>query len=242
MSFKPYNDNPYPISRNTDKDGIATKSVERLIQGVEIRDPLLLRRGILPKMGMRQIRVDEKGFLDNTIEMNDLGQDVKTSTTAFIDTTERVLPTQIVNNDLAESFLNELVTQQVIDEKRDGVVSVFETFGIEVPYSLRGAKSSLNGENEYVGTQLIESNYVLLRGLDDFLDGQEEILGIAVPPIQSTNDQVLLPYDDARQDDTDRFGINILNQNVNLYDRYASNGFVYGGNSRDSIAFFDLKG
>jgi hypothetical protein len=242
MSYTPYNDNPSPTNRSTDKDGISIKNIERYVQGIEIRDPLKLRRGIIPKMGMRHPRVDESGFLDNSLEINDFGQDIKASTSAFVDTTERILPANLVNNDIAESFLNELVTQQVIDEKNDGTISVFSTFGIEVPYSLRGTKSSLNGENEYVGTQLVESNYRLLKGLDDFLDGQEEVLGIAVPAIQSTNDQVLLPYDDGRHDDTDRFGINILNQNVNLYDRYASNGFVYGGNSRDSIAYFDLKG
>jgi hypothetical protein len=242
MSFKPYDDSPNPVSRSTSEDGISIRNIERVMQGIEIRDPYLLRRGILPKMSMRQIRIDEKGFLDNSFDLNDLGQDIKVSTTPFVDTTERVLPSQLVNNDIAESFLSELVTQQVIDEKRDGVISVFETFGIEVPYSLRGAKCSLNGENEYVGTQLIESNYRLLKGLDDFLDGQEEILKIAVPAIQSTNDQILLPFNDSQHDDTDRFGINILNQNVNLYDRYAANGFVYGGNSRDSIAYFDLKG
>lgn len=242
MPFTPYNDNPQPVSRSTNKDGISIKSVERFMQGIEITDPYYLRRGVLPKIGMRPLKVDDKGFLDNSIEINDLGQDIKVSTTSFVDTTERVQPQQIANNNIAESFLSELVTQQVIDEKRDGTISVFETFGIEVPYTLRGAKSSLNGENEYIGTQLIESNYRLLNGLDDFLDGQEEILGIAVPAIQSMNDQSLLPFSDDRQDDTDRFGINILNQNVNLYDRYASNGFVYGGNTRDSIAFFDLKG
>ena len=242
MSFVPYNDSPATIRRNTDKNGMAIEQVLGHLQGVEIRDPLRLRRGILPKIGLRSPKLDEKGLIDNTFDLNDFGQDVKVSTTSFVDATERVLPKQLIGNDIAESFLNELVTQQVIDEKNDGTISVFSTFGIEVPYSLRGTKSSLNGENEYVGTQLIESSYRLLDGLDDFLDGQEEVLGIAVPAIQSTNDQVLLPYNDGRHDDTDRFGINILNQNVNLYDRYASNGFVYGGNSRDSIAYFDLKG
>jgi hypothetical protein len=159
-----------------------------------------------------------------------------------VDTTERWTPTQIIQGDLAESFLSELVTQQVIDEKNDGQISVFEPDGIEVPYALRGFKGSLNGENEYIGTQLLDSKYQLLDGLDDFLDGQEEILGIAVPAIQSMNDQLLKPFEDLRHDDTDRFGINILNQNVNLYDRYAAGGFVYAGNDRDSIAFAGLKG
>jgi hypothetical protein len=242
MSFKPYSDSPAPVNRNTDKDGISIEQIVGFAQGIEIKDPLKLRRGLLPKIGIRSIQVDEEGFVDSTFELSDIGQDIKVSTTPFVDATEKIAPSMFINNNLIETFLNELVTQQVIDEKFDSTVSIFETFGVEIPYASRGTKSSLNGENEYVGAQIIESSYKLLVGLDDFLDGQEEILGIAVPAIQSINDQVMLPFNDSNQDDTDRFGINILNQNVNLYDRYASNGFVYGGNSRDSIAYFDLKG
>lgn len=242
MSYTPFNESLHVIRGNSNQDGIDITPVSQLLQGNEIRDPLRLRKGVLPYMGMRSIRVDEQGLIDKSIEINDLGQDVKSSTTAYVDTTERWTPTQIIQGDLAESFLSELVSQQVIDEKNDGQISVFEPDGIEVPYSLHGFKGSLNGENEYIGAQLLDSKYQLLDGLDDFLDGQEEILGIAVPAIQSMNDQLLKPYEDLRHDDTDRFGINILNQNVNLYDRYAAGGFVYAGNDRDSIAFAGLKG
>ncbi len=242
MSYTPFNESLHVIRGNSNQDGIDITPVSQLLQGNEIRDPLRLRKGLLPHMGMRSIRVDEQGLIDKSIEINDLGQDVKASTTAYVDTTERWTPAQIIQGDLAKSFLSELVTQQVIDEKNDGQISVFEPNGIEVPFSSRGFKGSLNGENEYMGTQLIDTKYQLLDGLDDFLDGQETILGISVPAILSMNDQLLKPFEDLRHDDTDRFGINILNQNVNLYDRYAAGGFVYAGNDRDSIAFGGLKG
>jgi hypothetical protein len=242
MSYTPFNESLLVIRGNSNQDGIDITPISQLIQGNEIRDPLRLRKGVLPYMGMRAIRVDEQGLLDKSIEINDLGQDIKSSTTSYVDTTERWTPTQIILGDLSESFLSELVTQQTINEKNDGQVSIFEPYGIEVPFSSRGAKGSLNGENEYIGTQLLDSRYQLLDGLDDFLDGQEEDLGLAIPAIQSMNDQILKPFEDLRHDDTDRFGINILNQNVNLYDRYAAGGFVYAGNDRDSIAFGGFKG
>jgi hypothetical protein len=240
MPFKPFSETSLIIRGNSNKNGINTGAVNHLLQGNEIRDPLKLRRGIVPFMGMRQISVDEKGLLDHSIEINDLGQDIKASTTAFVDTTERLTPTQILMSD-TDLFLNELVTQQTIDEKSDGLISIFEPNGIEIPFSLRGAKGSVFSEDEYRGWQPIDSSYQFVPGLDEFLDGQEEILEIAVPSIQSTNDVCNLPYNDARQDDTDRFGINILNQNVDLYNRYASNGFTYGNNVRDSLAYGGLK-
>lgn len=242
MSYTPFNESLHVIRGNSNQDGIDILPVSQLLQGNEIRDPVRLRKGVLPYIGMRSIRVDEHGLIDKSIENTDLGQDVKTSTTPYVDTTERLTPTQIIQGDLSVGFLSELVTPQLINEKSDGQVSIFEPDGIEVPYALRGFKGSLNGENEYVGAQLLDSKYQLLDGLDDFLDGQEVILGISVPAIQSMNDQVLKPFEDPRHDDTDRFSINILNNNVNLYDRYAAGGFVYAGNDRDSIAFAGLKG
>lgn len=242
MSYTPFNETAHVIRGNSNQDGINTGAYLNILQGNEIRDPLKLRRGILPKIGLRSIRVDQDGFLDDSIEINDFGQNIKASTTFFIDTTERFTPIQIIQSDLSEGFLKELVTQQVIDEERFKDISIFEPYGIEIPFSSRGTKCSLNSCNPFVGSQLFSPKYHDALGKSDFLDGQETILDIVVPAIQSNDNLIMLPYNDEQTDATDRFGINILNQDVDLYDRYASQGFVYSNNTRDSIAFGDLKG
>ena len=242
MAYTPFNEVARAIRGNSNQDGIDTRAYTNILQGIEIRDPLKVKRGVLPKMSMRSIRVDQDGFLDNTIEANDLGQNVHVSTTNFVDTTEKWTPTQIIQNNLASTFLNELVTSQLKDEENDGEISVFSPNGLEVPFTARGTKSSIFGADSYRGWQPVDSKYQFIAGEDEFLDGQETILQIAVPQIQTLNFQSSLPFDDNDVDDTDRFGINILNQNVNLYDRYAAGGFVYSGNDRDSIAFGGLKG
>lgn len=241
MSYTPFDEVERVIRGNSNQDGSNISAVSQLLQGNEIRDPLRLRSGVLPYMGMRSIKVDEKGLLDKTLEINDIGQSIRSSTTAFLDTTERWTPVQIIQNDLSVGFLKELVTQQVIDEQRSSDISVFEPNGMEVPFSSRGVKSSINSSDSYKGAALLSPRYRDALGKDEFLDGQESILGIAVPSIQSSDYLLLVPYDDAKSDDTDRFNINILNQEVDLYDRYASQGFVYAGNVRDSIAFGGLK-
>jgi len=242
MSYTPFNENPGYKRNNTNKDGMDISPVEQLLQGNEIRDPLRLRVGVLPYMGMRAIRVNADGFIDKSLEINDVGQNVRASTTSFVDTTERWTPAQIIQSDLAEGFLKEIATQQEIDEQKSDIISVFEPDGLEVPFTSRGVKSSINSSNSYRGSPLMSQRYHDAKGKNDFLDGQEEILGIAVPAIQSTDNLILLSFDDAKTDDTDRFGINILNQDADLYDRYAAGGFVYSGNVRDSIAFGGLKG
>lgn len=242
MSYTPFNEIAHVIRGNSNQDGINIEPVKQLLQGNEIRDPLLIRAGLLPLMGMRSIRIDEDGLIDKSIEINDLGQEIRESTTAFIDTTERWTPIQIIENDLAVGFLKELVTQQTLDEQRTSNISVFEPNGMEIPFSSRGIKSSIYSSDSRVGSSLLSSKYHDAIGINDFLDGQEEILGIAVPPIQTMQSLIQLPYDDSRTDATDRFGINILNQDVELYDRYAASGFVYADNARDSIAFGGLKG
>ena len=242
MSYTPFNENAHVVRGNSNQDGIDIRPIANVMQGIEIRDPLRLRKGVLPRVGMRAIRVDNAGFLDNSIEINDFGQRVKASTTHFVDTTERWTPTQILQGNLTPGFLEELATQQAIDEKNDGEVSIFEPDGVEVPFTARGTKSSVFSADSYRGWQPVDSKYQFIAGEDEFLDGQETILQIAVPQIQTLNFQSSLPFDDNDVDDTDRFGINILNQNVNLYDRYAAGGFVYSGNDRDSIAFGGLKG
>jgi len=241
MSYTPFNETHRVIRGNSNQNGSNITAVSQFLQGNEIRDPLRLRVGVLPYMSMRSIRVDEQGLIDKSIEINNLGQDINASTTAFIDTTEKWTPTQIIQNDLSVGHLKELVTQQVIDEQRTSDISVFEPNGLEVPFSSRGIKASINSSNAYVGSALLSPRYYDSLGNDSFLDGQERILGLAVPAIQSNSKLLLVPYDDSNSDDTDRFGINILNQEVDLYDRYASQGFVYAGNVRDSIAFGGLK-
>lgn len=242
MSFDPFNETPAIIINNANQNGIDIRSVLYYLQGVEISNPLNIQRGFLPRMSMRYTRINNAGLTDNTLEVLDLGQDIKASTGYFIDETERLTPVQIIQNNLADLFLNNIADQQFIDEQNDGVISIFSPNGLETPFSLRGAKSSVHCEDPYRGSQIIDSSYRLNDGLDEFLDGQEVQLNIAVPQVQSTNDLTLEAYNDATSDDTDRFGINILNSNVNLYDRYSSNGFTYSNNVRDSIAFGDLKG
>ena len=242
MSYTPFNENAPVVRGNSNQDGIDIRPIANVMQGIEIRDPLRLRKGVLPRVGMRAIRVDNAGFLDNSIEINDFGQRVKASTTHFVDTTERWTPTQILQGNLTPGFLEELATQQAIDEKNDGEVSIFEPDGVEVPFTARGTKSSVFSADSYRGWQPVDSKYQFIAGEDEFLDGQETILQIAVPQIQTLNFQSSLPFDDNDVDDTDRFGINILNQDVDLYNRYASSGFVYQDNLRDSIAFGGLKG
>jgi hypothetical protein len=241
MSYTPFNETAHVIRGNSNQNGIDISAVSNLLQGNEIRDPLRIRTGLLPFIGMRAIRVDENGLIDKSIEINDLGQNIRASTTAFIDTTERWTPVQIIQNDLSEGFLKELVTQQVIDEQRASEISVFEPNGLEVPFSSRGVKASINCDNPYLGSQLLSPKYHDAIGSSNFLDGQESILGLAVPSIQSSDKLLLMPYDDVKTDDADRFGINILIQDADLYDRYASQGFVYANNVRDSIAFGGLK-
>jgi hypothetical protein len=242
MSFTPYNEVHVVVRGNPDSNGIDTRAVNAVLQGNEIRDPLQLHRRTIPYMGMRYIRTDENGLIDKSIEINDLGQSVRASTTAFVDTTEKWTPQQIIQGNLSPGFLRQLDTQQAREESNDGDVSVFEMYGIEVPFTSRGTKSSIESADPYRGWQNVSPSYVDLVGIDNFLDGQEVILGIPVPPIQEINKAVSSAYNDAETDDTDRFGINILNQNVNLYDRYAAGGFVYDSNTRDSIAFGGLKG
>lgn len=241
MSYTPFNESAHLVRGNSSQDGIDILSIRQLLQGNEIRDPMRLRAGVLPYMSMRSIRVNDQGLIEKSIEINDLGQEIKASTSAFVDTTERWTPTQIIQGDLTEGFLKELVTQQVIDEEKYNALSVFEPDGLEVPYTARGTKASLNSSNPFVGSQLLSPRYHDALGQSDFLDGQETILGIAVPAIQSADSLKIVPYDDSNSDDTDRFGINILNDDVDLYDRYASQGFVYANNVRDSIAFGGLK-
>jgi hypothetical protein len=77
MSYTPFNESLHVIRGNSNQDGIDITPVSQLLQGNEIRDPLRLRKGVLPYMGMRSIRVDEQGLIDKSIEINDLGQDVK---------------------------------------------------------------------------------------------------------------------------------------------------------------------
>ena len=242
MSFEPFDETTATPVNDANQNGIDIRGVQNLLQGIEISNPLNFQRGFLPRMSMRYMRNDRDGLVDNTLEVLDLGQDVKSSSGRFIDTTERLTPVQIVQNSLSDVFLNELVDQQYIDEQNDGVISVFTPNGLEVPFSSRGVQSSIYCEDPYRGSQIIDSSYRLNSGLDEFLDGQEVQLNIPVPQIQSMNDLSLDAYNDAASDDTDRLGINILNSNVNLYDRYSSNGFTYSNNVRDSIAFGDLKG
>lgn len=242
MSYTPFNENAHVVRGNSSQDGIDIRPIANVMQGIEIRDPLRLRKGALPRVGMRAIRVDDAGFLDNSIEINDFGQRVKASTTHFVDTTERWTPTQILQADLAPGFLEELATQQAIDEKNDGEVSIFEPNGAEVPFTARGTKSSVFSADSYRGWQPLDTKYQFLESQSEFLDGQEEILGIAVPQILSNNFDINLAFNDNNVDQTDRYGINILNQGVDLYNRYASSGFVYENNVRDSIAFGGLKG
>lgn len=242
MSYTPFNEIARVIRGNSNQDGIDTTAYSNILQGIEIRDPLKLRRGILPKIGLRSITVGQQGFLDNTIEINDLGQNIKATTTNFVDTTERWTPAQILQGNLTPGFLRELVTQQTIDEKNDGEISIFEPDGVEVPFTARGTKSSVFSSDSCRGWQPLDEKYHFLPGADEFLDGQEEILQISVPQIQTSNLLNLLPFDDNTTDESDRFGINILNQAVDLYNRYAASGFTYGSNVRDSIAFGGLKG
>lgn len=242
MSYTPFKENVQPVRRNSNQDGINIRPIENIMQGIEIRDPLRLRKGVLPRVGMRSIRVTDDGFLDNTIEINDFGQNVKSSTTFFIDTTERLSPVQILQGNLSQGFLRELATQQEIDEKNDGEVSVFEPDGFEVPFTARGTKSSVFSADSYRGWKPLDEKYQFLTTKSEFLDGQEVILGIAVPQIITNDVEKSLPFNDNNTDQTDRFGINILNQGVDLYNRYASSGFVYEGNVRDSLAFGGLKG
>lgn len=242
MSFVPFDETTTVPTNDANQNGIDIRGIQNLLQGVEISNSLNFQRGFLPRMSMRYMRNDKNGLVDNTLEVLDLGQDVKASTSYFTDTTERLTPIEIVQSNLAEVFLNELVDQQFIDEQNDGVISVFSPNGLEAPFSSRGIQSSIYCEDPYRGSQIIDSSYRLNSGLDEFLDGQEVQLGVQVPQIQSTNDLSLDPYNDATSDDTDRLGINILNSNVNVYDRYSSNGFTYSNNVRDSIAFGDLKG
>lgn len=242
MSYTPFKENAQIVRGNSNQDGIDIRSIENIMQGIEVRDPLRLRKGVLPRVGMRAIRVDQDGFLDNTIEINDFGQSTKASTTCFVDTTEKWTPAQILESNISPTFLNELVTQQTIDEKRDGEISIFEPNGLEIPFTAQGTKSSVFSADSYRGWQPLDSKYQFLTDESEFLDGQEEILGIAVPQILSNNFDKSLPYDDNINDQTDRYGINILNQEVDLYNRYASSGFIYESNVRDSIAFGGLKG
>lgn len=242
MSYTPFNESQRIIRGNSNQDGSNIDAISQILQGNEIRDPLRLRVGVLPYMGMRSIRVDDKGLIDKTIEINDIGQGIKESTTAFVDTSERWTPVQIIQNDLSIGFLKELVTQQVIDEQKSSDISVFEPDGQEVPFSLRGTKASIDSSDAYRGSQLLSPRYRDAAGINSFLDGQERVLSLAVPGIQSSDTLLTVPYDDSSADDTDRFGINILNQSVDLYDRYAAQGFVYSDNTRDSIAFGGLKG
>lgn len=242
MSYTPFNEIARPNRGNSNQDGIDTRLYTNIMQGIEIRDPLKLRRGILPKIGMKSIRVDQDGFLDNTIEVNDLGQSFKASTTNFVDTTEKWSPVQIIQDNLAPEFLNELATEQQKNEQNDGEINIFSPNGLEVPFTARGTKSSVFSADSYRGWQPLDVKYQMLTSEDEFLDGQDVILQIAVPQIQSINFQTVLPYDDNDADETDRLGINILNQEVDLYNRYAASGFVYESNVRDSIAFGGLKG
>lgn len=242
MSYTPFNESKQPISRDSNQDGISIRAYSNIMQGVEIRDPLRLRRGVLPKIGLKSIKIDQDGFVDNTLEINDLGQNIKASTSFFVDTTEKWTPVQILQNNLAEGFLKEIATRQNLEEDNDGKISVFAPNGNEIPFAAHGTKSSVFSSDPYRGWQPIDNKYQLISGVDEFLDGQEEILKISVPQIQSTNFLNLEPFSDNIVDDTDRFGINILNQEVDLYNRYAASGFVYDNNVRDSIAFGGLKG
>ncbi len=241
MSYTPFNESPRPILKDTNKDGMNIQEIRNFLQGIELTNPLNLRKGLLPRLGLKTIRTNQDGFVDNGIEINDLGQEIKASTTAFTDTTERWTPAQIIQDDLSSVFLNELITQQVIDEEKYDGISIFEPNGMEVPFTSRGTKCSLNSSNPFYGSQLLSPKYHDVLGKSDFLDGQENILGIAVPAIQTTDHLISLPFDDIRTDESDRFGINILNQDIDQYDRYASQGFVYTNNVRDSIAFGGLK-
>lgn len=242
MSYTPFNESTHVVRGNSNQDGIDIRPISSVMQGIEIRDPLRLRKGVLPRVGMRAMRVDHEGFLDNTIEINDFGQNIKASTTVFVDTTERWTPAQILQGNLTQGFLRELVTQQEINEKNDGEVSIFEPNGMEVPFSARGTKSSVFSADSYRGWQPLDTKYQFLSSKSEFLDGQEEILRIAVPQILTNDFDENLPFNDNATDQTDRLGVNILNQDVDLYNRYASSGFVYEGNVRDSIAFGGLKG
>ena len=242
MSIKPFNDSPTPVVRNdATRNGINTADVVRLLQGVEIRDPLKFRRGNVPFLSTKSFRVDEQGLIDYGIDVNNLGQDIKISTQPFKDTTERLTPTQLIQENSAEDFLSELINQQVIDEKQDSTIDIFSPYGLEVPYSARGTKASLNGDDPWVGTQVMSPSYRSLYNANEFLDGQDVVLGVSVPDVQSQSDVMSEPFNDGIVDQTDRFGLNILNNDVELYDRFAAGGFVYSNNQRDSIAFGGLK-
>lgn len=242
MSFKPFNESPPPAVRNSaTKNGINITDVKKFMQGVEVRDSTSLFRGNLPFVASNSIKVTSEGLLDHSIEIRDLGQDIKKSTSPFKDTTERWSPSQIIEYKIADDYLSELVNQQRIDEKQDSTVDVFSPYGLEVPYSARGTKASLWGDDPWIGTQQMSPSYRSTYNADEFLDGQDVLLGVSVPDIQSQSDVMVLPFNDSIVDQTDRFGLNILNSDVELYDRFAAAGFVYSNNQRDSIAFGGLK-
>jgi hypothetical protein len=242
MSYKPFNETPTPSIRNTSTaNGIDVRQVVPFLQGVEIRDPLKFRRGNIPFMGARTPIIQSDGTLDLTIGYSDLGQDIKISTTPFTDTTEKFTPPEIIINRLAEGFLSELVDQQRIDEKQDSTIDVFSPYGLEVPFSARGTKASLWGDDPWIGTQIMSPSYRSTYNSNEFLDGQDVILGVSVPDVQTQSDVEILPFNDGIVDQTDRFGLNILNSDVELYDSFAAAGFVYSNNQRDSIAFGGLK-
>lgn len=242
MSYKPFNDSPRPVPRNSStRNGNNITDVVRLLQGVEIRDPLKFKRGNLPFLSTKSFKVNDLGLIDYGIEVNNLGQDIKLSTQPFKDTTERLTPAQLIQENSAEDFLSELVDQQRIDEKQDSTVDIFSPYGLEIPYSARGSKASLWGDDPWIGTQMMSPSYRSLYNANEFLDGQDVLLGVSVPDVQSQSDVMSEPFDDGIVDQTDRFGLNILNNDVELYDRFAAGGFVYANNQRDSIAFGGLK-
>ena len=242
MSFKPFDETPLPpVRSDATKNGINIIDVKKFMQGVEIRDSLNLRRGNLPLVSSGQTKITQTGLVDHGIEVRDLGQDIKSSTTIFTDTTERWTPAQLIENRLTEAYLSELVDQQRIDEKQDSTIDVFSPYGLEVPFSSRGTKASLWGDDPWIGTQIISPSYRSTYNSNEFLDGQDVILGVSVPDVQTQSDVEILPFNDGIVDQTDRFGLNILNSGVELYDRFAAAGFVYSNNQRDSIAFGGLK-
>lgn len=242
MSFKPFNETPAPAVRNDAiKNGVDIKDVKKFMQGVEIRDALNYRRGNIPFMSSNGIKVQLDGLVDHGIEIRDFGQDIKKSASLFTDTTEKWTPVQLIESKMTEDFLAELVDQQRIDEKQDSTVDVFSPFGLEIPYSARGTKLSLWGDDPWVGTQMMSPSYRSLYNANEFLDGQDVLLGVSVPDVQTQSDVMSDPFNDGIVDQTDRFGLNILNSDVELYDRFAAAGFVYSNNQRDSIAFGGLK-
>lgn len=242
MSFKPFNETPPPVVRNDAiKNGVNTIDVKKFMQGVELRDSLNYRRGNIPFLSSNGVKFQADSLIDHGIEIRDLGQDIKKSTSLFTDTTERWTPAQLIELKLTEDYLSELVDQQRIDERQDSTIDVFSPFGLEVPYSARGVKASLWGDDPWIGTQLMSPSYRPTYNSNEFLDGQDVVLGVSVPDIQAQSDVTILPFNDDIQDQTDRFGLNILNSDVELYDRFAAAGFVYTNNQRDSIAFGGLK-